>query len=304
MAGQGPDDPLRVPQPGVPARRRPRWPFRGQVCAIGCIPSLPVRPYGQIRQHSRDGRQYPGGQGRQARARRHRPLRQDRGVQPTRLGQGPPRARRDRGRRAAGDPQAGPDRHRGHERQYGHRPRHGLRAEGVPARRHHGGVVQRGAAQADALPRRQGRPHAAPAGRDRDGEQGRRARQDARLVPDPAVRERGERRLPLADHGARDRQRLRRRAARLLGHRLRHRRHAQGRGPGARQGAAGDEDRARRARGRAAGVSSGTPQQRNPDGTPAARHPAWKPHPIQGWSPDFLPKLAGDAVEARQVSTG
>ncbi|HEX2220160.1 MAG TPA: pyridoxal-phosphate dependent enzyme [Gemmatimonadales bacterium] len=48
-------------------------------------------------------------------------------------------------------------------------------------------------------------------------------------------------------------------------------------------------------------VSSGTRQDRNPDGTPAARHPAWKPHPIQGWSPDFVPKLAGDAVAAGQV---
>ncbi len=48
-------------------------------------------------------------------------------------------------------------------------------------------------------------------------------------------------------------------------------------------------------------VSSGTRQERNPDGSPAARHPAWKPHPIQGWSPDFVPKLAGDAVEASQV---
>src|SRR5690242_17622959 len=43
-------------------------------------------------------------------------------------------------------------------------------------------------------------------------------------------------------------------------------------------------------------VSSGTAQERNADGTPAARHPSWKPHPIQGWSPDFVPKLAGDAV--------
>ena len=48
-------------------------------------------------------------------------------------------------------------------------------------------------------------------------------------------------------------------------------------------------------------VSSGTKQARNPDGSPAARHPAWKPHPIQGWSPDFIPKLAGDAVEAGQI---
>ncbi len=48
-------------------------------------------------------------------------------------------------------------------------------------------------------------------------------------------------------------------------------------------------------------VSSGTPQQKNSDGSPAARHPSWKPHPIQGWSPDFIPKLAGDALEAGQV---
>lgn len=48
-------------------------------------------------------------------------------------------------------------------------------------------------------------------------------------------------------------------------------------------------------------LESGSPQPRNPDGTPAARHPAWKPHPIQGWSPDFVPKLTGDAVEAGLV---
>lgn len=48
-------------------------------------------------------------------------------------------------------------------------------------------------------------------------------------------------------------------------------------------------------------VSSGTPQERNADGTPAARHPAWKPHPIQGWSPDFVPRLAGDAIAAGLV---
>src|SRR5215217_3396177 len=48
-------------------------------------------------------------------------------------------------------------------------------------------------------------------------------------------------------------------------------------------------------------VTSGAQQERNPDGSPASRHPAWKPHPIQGWSPDFIPKLAGDAVEAGHV---
>jgi cysteine synthase len=48
-------------------------------------------------------------------------------------------------------------------------------------------------------------------------------------------------------------------------------------------------------------VSSGARQERNADGTPAVRHPAWKPHPIQGWSPDFIPKLTGDAVDAGMV---
>src|SRR5262245_36887281 len=49
-------------------------------------------------------------------------------------------------------------------------------------------------------------------------------------------------------------------------------------------------------------VSSGTRQERNPDGSPSARHPAWKPHPIQGWSPDFIPKLAGDAIDMKVAS--
>ena len=48
----------------------------------------------------------------------------------------------------------------------------------------------------------------------------------------------------------------------------------------------------------AAMVSSGEPQQRHPDGSPAAPHPVFKPHPMQGWAPDFIPKLLGDAVDA------
>jgi cysteine synthase A len=49
-------------------------------------------------------------------------------------------------------------------------------------------------------------------------------------------------------------------------------------------------------------LSSGIEQQRNPDGSGAASHPAWKPHPLQGWSPDFVPKLTGDAVETKVIS--
>ena len=48
-------------------------------------------------------------------------------------------------------------------------------------------------------------------------------------------------------------------------------------------------------------LASGLPQERNPDGTPSAGHPSWKPHPIQGWSPDFIPKITGEAVAARYV---
>jgi cysteine synthase A len=43
-------------------------------------------------------------------------------------------------------------------------------------------------------------------------------------------------------------------------------------------------------------LGSGEPQARNPDGSPAQGHGAWKPHPMQGWTPDFIPKITGDAV--------
>jgi cysteine synthase len=51
----------------------------------------------------------------------------------------------------------------------------------------------------------------------------------------------------------------------------------------------------------AAMLSSGSVQERQPDGSPAAKHPAWKPHPIQGWSPDFIPKLTGDVVDMKLI---
>jgi cysteine synthase A len=44
-------------------------------------------------------------------------------------------------------------------------------------------------------------------------------------------------------------------------------------------------------------LTSGAPQDRRPDGTAVAAHPVWKPHPMQGWSPDFIPKLTADAVD-------
>ncbi len=47
----------------------------------------------------------------------------------------------------------------------------------------------------------------------------------------------------------------------------------------------------------AAMLSSGEAQARKADGSPAASHPAFTPHPMQGWTPDFIPKLTGDAVD-------
>jgi len=49
-------------------------------------------------------------------------------------------------------------------------------------------------------------------------------------------------------------------------------------------------------------IASGIAQERKPDGSAVASHPAWKPHPQQGWSPDFIPKLAGDAVDMKVIS--
>ncbi|KAL7544868.1 hypothetical protein ACHAWF_008229 [Thalassiosira exigua] len=36
-------------------------------------------------------------------------------------------------------------------------------------------------------------------------------------------------------------------------------------------------------------IGSGIKTERNGDGSPAASHPAFSPHPIQGWTPDFIP---------------
>src|SRR5258707_6502189 len=49
-------------------------------------------------------------------------------------------------------------------------------------------------------------------------------------------------------------------------------------------------------------LGSGTAQQRNPDGTAASAHPAFKPHPMQGWTPDFIPKLTGDVVDMHLIN--
>ena len=49
-------------------------------------------------------------------------------------------------------------------------------------------------------------------------------------------------------------------------------------------------------------LTSGEKQERNPDGSPAKPNPAFKPHPMQGWSPDFIPKITAEAVDAGVIS--
>jgi len=45
-------------------------------------------------------------------------------------------------------------------------------------------------------------------------------------------------------------------------------------------------------------LGSGIPQERLADGTHADSHPMFRPHLMQGWSPDFIPRLAEDVVDA------
>jgi len=53
----------------------------------------------------------------------------------------------------------------------------------------------------------------------------------------------------------------------------------------------------------AALVSSGVQQERKEVlgkfGAPASGHPAWKPHPIQGWTPNFIPKVCEDGLKQK-----
>jgi cysteine synthase len=49
----------------------------------------------------------------------------------------------------------------------------------------------------------------------------------------------------------------------------------------------------------AALVSSGAAQPRGADHSPAASHSAWTPHPIQGWTPDFIPYVLQEGLDKK-----
>jgi cysteine synthase A len=44
-------------------------------------------------------------------------------------------------------------------------------------------------------------------------------------------------------------------------------------------------------------LGSGHGQPRNADHSPAESHPSFEPHPIQGWTPDFIPHVLQEAVD-------
>ncbi len=46
-------------------------------------------------------------------------------------------------------------------------------------------------------------------------------------------------------------------------------------------------------------LGSGRSQERAADGAPAVSHPAFEPHPIQGWTPDFIPYVLQEAIDAK-----
>jgi len=46
-------------------------------------------------------------------------------------------------------------------------------------------------------------------------------------------------------------------------------------------------------------ITSGLPQERKETGAPASGHPAWKPHPIQGWTPNFIPKVCEEGINKK-----
>jgi cysteine synthase A len=46
-------------------------------------------------------------------------------------------------------------------------------------------------------------------------------------------------------------------------------------------------------------VGSGKPQARGADGAPAASHSAFEPHPIQGWTPDFIPLVLQESIDRK-----
>lgn len=44
-------------------------------------------------------------------------------------------------------------------------------------------------------------------------------------------------------------------------------------------------------------IAKGKPQARNEDHSPAVSHPSFEPHPVQGWTPDFIPYVLQETLD-------
>ena len=117
-------------------------------------------PHHDLRQHPRHHRPHSHRPDQPARAGGNDDVREVRVLQSALLGQGSPRDRHHRRRRAQRHAEAGPDRGRGHLGQHRHRARHGVRREGLSLRRRDGRNVLHRAPQDHAHARREGDPHA------------------------------------------------------------------------------------------------------------------------------------------------
>jgi len=50
-------------------------------------------------------------------------------------------------------------------------------------------------------------------------------------------------------------------------------------------------------------LSSGIAQPKHSDGSPSASHPQFRPHLMQGWSPDFIPQLASEVTATSRIDS-
>lgn len=48
-------------------------------------------------------------------------------------------------------------------------------------------------------------------------------------------------------------------------------------------------------------LASGRIQPMRPDGVPSESHPVFRPHPMQGWTPDFVPPFAASALQSKLI---
>jgi len=48
-------------------------------------------------------------------------------------------------------------------------------------------------------------------------------------------------------------------------------------------------------------LAKGKAQKRTVDGAPAETHPDWQPHPIQGWTTDFIPLVLQESIDHKYI---